>query len=309
MTSMCAGNVPVSEAHRELDCLRAAQRGASPVRLTGHVRGISNSKGVPVVLTNTSGKWGTVTDEDGNYRFDNIAKGPYTISVPWPTRAPQARSVFVLVNACEVQDMHVQGSGRVSGTITVPDGARARVSMLLIDRKLQEPIPIYPALPSFSAQNVPTGEYVLGADIRATHDWFGHSERIYYPGTGTIGQAKVIRVGPGQQITGLHWKIDPEPTRVIEVKVAGGYVRVSSIVLTEIVSGEDVERLAVGGRIAITVLRNRSYRLVAQYRDGILYKHSEAVDISEGGDRSIVLDASHPGFVNECARCRSVMRQ
>jgi len=187
----CGNTRPLEEAETDIQYLRGRIRGdfrsfiaGSVLRhyngsqyfletgLDGRPRGLAGAR---VKLQGGNRSVDVVTDEDGQFRANDVSPGSYTLFPESPGyRTAQTYTVEVQSNGCGIAHMSMLTNAGLSGVVLRSDGGPARrVKLDLIDAE-----PGYRAITSigdmietdeqgtFSVTGLPGGRYLLGINIK-----------------------------------------------------------------------------------------------------------------------------------------------
>ncbi len=227
------------------------------------------------------------TPASGDFRFENIPAGRYTLSA---TLAPyvldRALELSVPGVGCLERFPLLKAHTRVSGTLLTETGAPAmdmRVELLRKHRdggwySTYEFWRSTSARGEFSFEGVPDGDYLLGHEI--WHDRPQNHQRYpttFFPGVTRRTNATVLHLGPLQSITGLQIVLPkPHTSRQIQVRVVWPDGTAPAQNLLQLMDGDDLIQnsgFAIpshqppphGGLMNFTGFAERSYRLNVRY--------------------------------------------
>lgn len=144
---LCSGTSPIENAQESIDFLRRLKQGENISILYGRVqKAVNDEKNLyqplaktKVVLTKefaaANGQYKkpkkkdrtteTLTDQNGEYRFENLADGQYKLSVVLPDNLwmPETRSFGAgRKQFCENRSLNAYTDGRISGNVVTSDG-------------------------------------------------------------------------------------------------------------------------------------------------------------------------------------------
>jgi hypothetical protein len=110
-TPLCGGTQPFASAATDLELVRGALRGRSPGSVSGFAfvsmsHMVMLQTGPPLVgarltLESSSHRYTATTDKGGNYRFEEVAAGTYTLRVDPPPGVAAIRSMELEVHPSE----------------------------------------------------------------------------------------------------------------------------------------------------------------------------------------------------------------
>jgi hypothetical protein len=110
-TPLCGGTQPFASAATDLELVRGALRGRSPGSVSGSAfvnmsPSVSAQTGPPLVgarlrLESPSHRYTTTTDKGGDYRFEEVAAGTYTLQVDPPPGVAAIRAMELEVHPSE----------------------------------------------------------------------------------------------------------------------------------------------------------------------------------------------------------------
>jgi hypothetical protein len=223
----CGNTRPVEEAASEIRYLREKLRGdfkpyvaGSVLRhykgsqysieagLDGQFRGLAGAR---VRLQSATRRLDLTADQDGRFRADNVAPGAYILTAESTGyHLSRAYTVDVPQNGCGIAHIGMFTDASVSGTVRRADGTPARkVTVDLIDadpgyRSAQTPGMIETGQNGeFSAENLPSGRFLLGVSIKESSRYPDQTPPTYYPGVGARSDAQVIELLPNERRSGL----------------------------------------------------------------------------------------------------------
>ena len=246
-----------------------AQRGSEPVPVpaTGIVRGrVTGANGVPlrgaeVRVRDPNGRENRLvtTDEEGRFEVGNLVPGSWTVSAAkggfltqqygqrGPFSAPQ--TITLTAGQRATANFMLQRGGAIAGRLydeygDPVAGARVQVHRLRYERGRRALLSAGVGdqtddTGAFRVYALPPGEYYITAMMRAA----GASGIVdvtvgaptYYPGTSSLSEAQRLRLGPGEELNGIGFAMQPaRPVSVsgVVVLASGAPARDTSIQLT-----------------------------------------------------------------------------
>ena len=234
-----------------------AQRANEPVPATGIVRGrVTDANGVPlrgaeVRVRDPNGRENRLvtTDEGGRFEVVNLVPGAWTASAAkggyltqqYGQRRPFSAPQTITLAARERVEVNfvLQRGGAIAGRLFDEYGdpvAGARLQLFRLryesGRRALSPAGVGDQTDdtgAFRLYALPPGDYYLTATLRAA----GASGIVeatvgaptYYPGTSSLAEAQRLRLGPGQELAGLSFGLQP----VRSVTVSGVVLLASGV--------------------------------------------------------------------------------
>jgi len=219
----------------DLAFLRAWQKGQTTTRVYGHV--LEGSRhGQPVVdpatdesakvtLTGTSGKQTTVPDGNGEFSFDGLSPGRYSLdaSMDGYRAFPPAVALDVAPGTCGYVDLGLVADGTLEGIVKDHLGHPAPQIGLVAQRLLPggtaETIAheITDNRGAFRFANLPSGDFQLGVNIDRWPSTDAPYAKSYYPGA---TQPTSIHLTLNEHRKGLAFNLSPPlKTRTVNVRV------------------------------------------------------------------------------------------
>jgi len=154
--------------------------------------------------------------QDGDFAFENLAPGRYTISVDLPKlmKPWESREITVPGKGCSEISVRTAFNGRIAGTVTDKTGAALPYVAVEVVRA-SEVENAERALRwknadkdgAFEIGPLPPDVYVIGVNI-VRYSGDRAKPKTYYPGTSDLQEAKRIRVSEGQLVRGLNFQLD-----------------------------------------------------------------------------------------------------
>jgi hypothetical protein len=224
----------------------------------------------------------TVTSNGGEYRFDGLAPGTYSLTLDTPAGdiayPPSARLEIPTSGACASQPFSLTDNGRIAGRVVNFKGAPPVGMSVEVVTAGNIPVPrgLYPRTAlvtddgSFEAGELPPGDYVVGVDLLDLPNPGVPYTRLLFPGraipgTVTVKAGERVDLGtwqlpapaPASLVSGIvEWE-DGGPVPGIEIRaldVTGA--RESNFSAGRAVTGPD-------GRFAFGLWHGHRYRFVA----------------------------------------------
>jgi hypothetical protein len=244
-----------------------AQPGSEPVPATGIVRGrVTSANGVPlrgaeVRVRDPNGRENRLvtTDEEGRFEVGNLVPGSWTVSAAkggfltqqygqrGPFSAPQ--TITLTAGQRATANFMLQRGGAIAGRLfdeygDPVAGARVQVHRLRYERGRRTLLSTGVGdqtddTGAFRLYALPPGDYYVTAMLRAA-DASGIvavpvGAPTYYPGTSSLAEAQRLRLGPGQELAGISFAMQPaRPVTVsgLVVLASGAPAKDTSIQLT-----------------------------------------------------------------------------
>ena len=236
--------VPAAEAQR-----------SEPTATTGTIRGrVTSANGVPVRgaevrVRDPNGRENRLatTDEEGRYQVDNLVPGEWSVSAAkggfitqqYGQRGPFSTAQPITLAARQRLDAHfvLRPGGAIAGRLFDEYGdpvAGARVQALRQryerGRRQLSTAGVGDQTDdtgAFRLYALPPGDYYLAASLRAAGAVGIIDATVgvptYYPGTSSLGEAQRLRLGPGEEMAGIGFAVEP----VRSVTVSGVVVLAS----------------------------------------------------------------------------------
>jgi hypothetical protein len=204
---------PIAQAQQDIATLRHLSKLTDSGILTGHV-GSPGHKVVAKRLSD-SAEFSAIANDSGDYEFE-LQPGPYHVSANtkqglW---APETET-FVRKQGCIHVDLWLHTDGRIAGTVTTTQGKAARYVQVAIVR-VSPPAESFTVTADeqghFEAGGRKPGQYLVGVGVLAPVDSAEWKSRVYYPGTPTQEQPKIINLGDGEWRTDIDFKMSGPPT-------------------------------------------------------------------------------------------------
>lgn len=233
-TSLCAGNLPVEAAENVLTELRNLPPSGAGGKLYGQISesfkkrtdesqfvGMSNIKIKIRQIGNARKIYDVVTDAGGNYAL-NVPPGKYSV-VPQSLPVYASRGMFsadpveIKDRSCAEKSFSLENDSIVSGRIVDARGKPVKeIAVDFISTDVREK----PNLGGdnggytdkngvFTFYNVPAGSYTLSVNYVLTPDEDAPFPTVFYPKAKDRADAQIIKVGLGQKIRGLVFRLPP----------------------------------------------------------------------------------------------------
>jgi hypothetical protein len=273
---------------------------------TGSVRGrVTSASGVPlrgaeVRVRDPNGRENRLatTDEQGRYQVDNLVPGAWSVSAAkggyitqqYGQRGPFSAAQPLTLAARQRVDANfvLRPGGAIAGRLFDEYGdpvAGARVQALRqrFERGRRQ-LSIAGVgdqtddTGAFRLYALPPGDYYMSAGLRAAGA-VGIVEATvglptYYPGTSSLGEAQRLRLGPGEEMAGISFAVQPVRSVTVSgvvVLASGAPARDTSVTLHSEGSGDFVStplgnfgRTASDGTFTMPNIAPGSYRLRAR---------------------------------------------
>lgn len=248
---LCSGTAPVENAQDAINFLRQLKNGAMPSMLYGKLQRVINDEKNPyqplaktkVVLTKTysieNGQYKkpdkkerqieTVTDENGDYKFENLKTGKYKLSAVLPEDLwMQEYREFGAggTPSCDFHPLYAYTNGSISGNVVNADGTPARMTLRIspVDTNTRS---FYGETRTdekgnFTFSGLNEGRYKIstrlnsysldGARSYLFSGDFPYSS-FYFPNTFESDEAEVVSLGYNQKIQNVNFKMPPAPVK------------------------------------------------------------------------------------------------
>jgi hypothetical protein len=154
---------------------------------------------------------GAITAPDGSFQFTDLDPGTY---VAWTRpgglfKQGPTRSVTVAAGQNATNDIRLQPTGIISGTVTDQDGVPIegmQVSVLrpatVLPRRIAQAEGATDDQGGFRVIAIPTGEWSVGASTVYIGD--ADSRATYYPNADAEANASLVKVTAGSETPGIH---------------------------------------------------------------------------------------------------------
>ena len=248
--NLCSGTQEVKSAQEAINFLRQLKKGVMPSVLYGTAQRIVNDKDAPnqplaktrIVLTRLYSiendqfvepekkdrKIEVLTNENGEFRFENLSRGQYKLSSVLPNDLwmPESREISTGgAPSCDFYPLYAFTNGSISGNVVNADGTPARISVQIgsVDNLSRY---YYDRVWSdengnFTISGLNDGKYRLlvslseyqlkenGAYPFQNYPYGGW----FYPNTFEYLDAKIITLGYAQKISNINLKLPPFPKK------------------------------------------------------------------------------------------------
>ncbi len=327
---ICSRTAPVERAAADLVYLRSLAKGGPPSRVFGFVTGYSPGVGielryaeraphpianVPVRLDSEGASRRTVTDSLGNYTFDGLAAGTFTVSADMPKNlgGGEKRTVSLRNHACSESNFiaveRAQLMGRLLDDIGVPVVTTQVVMVRADSSKGSDIIMAFTdAQGFFKVQRLPPGDFVLGVNITEPPREGKHLgdpfPPTYFPGVPDRANARIIHVEIAQQLAGFELRLPARlKQRTIVGRVTwpdgkparGAFVELKDSEFVD--TNVDLGTAGSNGAFAVTGVQGRPYNLtsVIGIGEGQNPVHTETFQLKPEENGPIHLVLSFPG--------------
>lgn len=177
------------------------------------------------------------TDANGNYSFFDVPAGKYHLEADLPQHFEIAQTILsepvppvdLPQNACYEHDVEVLQTGRIRGKVIGPGGTPlpyASVELYRPSRYKGDRRSLGWSesqdfeKPEFVFEHVAAGDYILVYNDQERIEPIMPYPRMFYPGVRELGQAQIIHVEEGQEISGLEFRVSGgRATRPITVRL------------------------------------------------------------------------------------------
>ena len=234
-TNICTRTRSASNAQDDLGLLRVMKDGGFETRIFGVVEKMEMNlngsygsadydipmNGIKVIAESASGKFESVTDSTGHFRFVNLPVGQYEVNVDvpkaykiWARFGPLAKTGKVRITdsegAAELRFV-VQLNAPISGTvydengrpvgddfqvaIAKVDGEKTMISEAKSNKAFTD------GAGRYSFDSLPPGKYVIGVNLFEAPPKHTPYPLMYYPKTQDVAKASVVEFREGEQLT------------------------------------------------------------------------------------------------------------
>jgi hypothetical protein len=188
-------------------------------------------EGAKVVLRRGEETWSQSSAPDGEFRFENLPAGQYTLSAELAPYVgnPGALPVEVPATGCAQMFPVLEARAILAGVLVDASGSPA--GKMPIDVLRRHPNGnwtwIYPyskttnALGEFLIENLPAGDYLVGYSIGRDYAPLDSPyTTTYFPGVRERERAEVVRAGPREAVRDLRIRLGkPQTPRAVRVEV------------------------------------------------------------------------------------------
>jgi len=242
----CSRSRPVQDAIIDLRVLRQTPP-AGGTRLIGYVRkpevftGVFERPSAPnfaadakIEVTGPTGTKTITTDQTGVYELDGLPPGNYALQLAIPDN--QVAGFFE--DEGEPVKVHLESdglvehnfdlfwNGRIEGHVKEHSGKPAQVSVMLLSADGKQ-LPGYVNFflqtnrdGFYQARKIPPGRYIVVINPNGPDDERPYGIQ-YYPSALRAQDARVLELGPGQQIEGIDFAVSRLVEHVVQVRVTG----------------------------------------------------------------------------------------
>jgi len=333
MATICSETRPVELAQPKLAVLRAMRDHQPVASLYGSMRSVQQPygsvsddyHGKPVadtrmILRSDKNTVQAKTDANGNYAFFGVPAGEYHVEADLPQHFEIAQTILsepvppidLPQNACYEYNVDVLPTGRIRGKVVGPDGTALPYASVELYR---------PSLyrgdgrslgwsesqdlkkPEFVFEHVAAADYILVYNDQERIEPTTPYPRMFYPGMRELGQAQIIHVAEGQEISGLEFRVSGgRATRPITVRLVATNGELPDINYVE-ARGNDgsylSEQRLSPGVFSIQVFPGIRYEMHGSGYCTAIHKELNTpvgvIDGSETGPRELVLTFPGPG--------------
>jgi hypothetical protein len=254
-----------------------------------------------------------LTDAAGNYTFDGLPPGAFTISAEMPNNlgGGEKRDFDLTEHACSEQLFRAVERANLRGMI-LDDHGRAvettQVVMVSTTNPRQTFFDFTDSEGFFTIQRLPSGNYVLGVNITEpprAGPYLNHPfSPAFFPGVPLRENAKIIHVESGEELTGFDLQLSlPLVQRTITGRVTwpdGQPARGASVELKDSEfpeSNVDLGTAENDGSFIVTGVEGRVYSLSAiiGIPEGQKSFHSETIQLKSQDNEGLHLVLSLSG--------------
>ncbi len=336
-TDVCSGTTRLSEATRQLSYIRGLRTGTSLSRISGFVttdpldmdfqfRASEPVVGVPVVVRSGDRSWRTVTDKEGKYELTGVAPGAYQVAVEaFDIPASQVqRTGSLLAGGCSRHNFLTVRVGSISGRLIDSNGKPISGVTTEIEAvpPTRQPRSAFQFLTDkdgrFEHVRLEAGEYIIGFNLTAppnARDW--HGKRIpypgsYYPGVTDRADARVLRLGAGEVIQNLEFRVPPRAAdRIVTGKLFwedGSPAEADALLVDLDFPGDskqvDGARAKPDGSFSLIGVQGRRYAIFAHSRIDERHVYSPVVEVRQESAKPIRLEIRDDSAEADCPICR-----
>jgi hypothetical protein len=265
--------------------------------------------GVPINLEYGNAVEQAVTDEKGNYSFESLPSGRFTISAEMPNNMGGGvkRSFYVPAHACSEQNFIANQTGQISGKLFNQQGQPVITAVVAVVPLGDSPKPSVneaytDAHGEFRLQHLPPGEYLLGVNVteppRVGKYLSCPFPPTYSPGVIDRSAATVIHVNGKQPVSGLELRLTaPLPRRTITGTVTRSDGQSAPGAFIELKDSEfpnrnvDLGTAGQDGRFVVTGVVGRRYSVfaVTGTREEEIRMQSDIVPLSSDNNGPVTL--------------------
>jgi hypothetical protein len=220
---------PIAEAQQEISTLRRMIAMSDSGLIVGNVshnvrddsdrrkwtvaEPIANYR-VSAVRESDGAEYSAISDNDGNYEFEPLPIGSYTLSANTQAGlwAPEWGAT-IRPRSCQAYQFALRTDGRISGHLRAADGKpfaeHPWVNVVAEDGSYSD-LAYLDDQGRFEARGLPPGRYVIGVGITARHNTAEWRARVYYPGVRSKDEAIVVELGTAERHTNVDFRV-PQP--------------------------------------------------------------------------------------------------
>jgi hypothetical protein len=233
-TSMCSGNLPLSEASKalkELEKLKQIKTGGNFIgsvakRFQSTDKDFVPMPNIKIQIRNVEKEseiFEGSTDEKGKYSIF-VPKGKYEITPIIPKyanfkRIRHSKEILKIERGCVLQYFRVQNNSRVTGKVLDSTGKPIEDVRLELVLTHKEP-KLYGGKSgysdengSFEITNIPSGIYTLSVNFTKQSDEEHPFPTSFYPGVQIRNNAQKFEIGLGQSIENIVYYLPPRITK------------------------------------------------------------------------------------------------
>jgi len=335
VATICSRTRPLDEASEDLAYIRSLPSAPPGATIHGPVQGFRRTleaggverlgplSGVRIELASDGVRQETQTDAFGEYRFEHLPPGKYSVQMLAPEGLAPARTeqqVEVFDKGCALVGFSLQPDTSLSGALVDEYGepaAKIKVDLVLaseVDAEYQRNalFAYTDEAGDFRFAFIPPGEYLLGVRLSRINEPQFPYPRMFYPGVSNLDQARKIQIAEGEVLTGYHLRL---PHTLAQRKIEGEVLWPDGtpapeawISLTEV---EYADRsLAYGGdakvdqhgHFSVTAYEGLRYAIKAVINIPNGQRHAEPVQVPGNGHvTGIRLILSEPS--GNCSKC------
>ncbi len=164
-----------------------------------------------VRITDANGQVFTAfTDKNGEYRVERLKPGKYKVEIDLPANyVLETKFVEVEVEdrATSYASFDLFIDGRVSGRLIDAEGTAINDLSIRMSHKERGLFGHSTGKDGlFEVRNAPPGDYVLYVEL-VGNDFLNNRKAYYYPGTFELKEATVVRVGFGEKVEGIEFRM------------------------------------------------------------------------------------------------------
>jgi hypothetical protein len=227
-TSICTRTANASDAADDLAYLRSLKSSTPPAaRIYGFITGAEMDLraekatvpvgGTPVLLRMGSNEWRTSTDASGNYEFQPLQAGTYslTVNLPHKLSAGDPHVISLPEHGCSFQPLMAREQAEVRGRIIdAGPSIPTFVALVPVSKGAGKLATGFSnASGAFTISHVSPGDYYLGVNIsEPPRDHGGLRapwQPTYYPGVQRREAATPIHISSAEQLEGFEFKFPP----------------------------------------------------------------------------------------------------